>query len=250
MATPKRWAVREAADVTFYDLVTNAPVVTLNTLKMTDVETSGETVYARGGRGNAKLVGFSSNREAKVTLQDAIFDNAAMAILTGNTIVPGAKTIERYEDILLGEDDGKANLEFAAETAPAATVYLLDGNNLGEKIDDATVVGKAVTAADNGGDRVRVYYTMETPTDSQTITVSSDTFGGTYKVVADVLVRDAETKKDYYAQFIAYNAKIEDNFTFGFSPDGDPAVLDIPLEILKPTNSTNMWEFVIYGDEE
>jgi hypothetical protein len=31
-----------------------------------------ETVYARGGRGNAKLIGFSSNRESKITLQDAI----------------------------------------------------------------------------------------------------------------------------------------------------------------------------------
>lgn len=249
MTTPKRWAVREAADVTFYDLTTGDPIVTLNTLKMTDVETSGETVYARGGRGNAKLVGFSSNREASVTLQDAIFDNEAMALLTGNKVTPGAKTIQKFEDIIL-DDDGVGALSYTALADPAPQIFTLSGNSLGAKITTgATVAGKVVTYLAGAETRVRVYYSTTTPADSQTITVTSDKFGGTYKIVADVLVRDEETKKDYFAQFIAYNAKIEDNFTFSFSPDGDPSVLDIPLEILKSPDSTNMWEFVIYGEE-
>jgi len=249
MATPKRWAVREAADVTFYDLTDGSPIVTLNTMKMTDVETTGETVYARGGRGNAKLVGFSSNREARVTLQDAIFDNSALAMLTGNEIVTGAKTIQKFEDLVVDEL-GEATLSFTALDDPAASVYLLDGNSLGDEVSGASVSGTTVTTTEEKGTRVRVYYTASTPADTQTITVTSDKFGGTFKVVADVLVRDEATKQDYFGQFIAYNVKIEDNFTFSFSPDGDPAVLDIPLEILKPTENTNMWEFVIYGDEE
>ena len=48
MAAPNRWAVREAAIVTFYNLETDAAIVTLKTLKMTEVQTTGETVYARG----------------------------------------------------------------------------------------------------------------------------------------------------------------------------------------------------------
>ena len=120
MATPKRWAVREAANVTFFRLNDKAgengwakgdPVVTLNTLKMTDVETSGETTYAQGGRGNAKLVGFSSNREARVTMQDAIFDNAALAMMTGNDIKTGSKEVQLYEDLILDEDKiGRAHV--------------------------------------------------------------------------------------------------------------------------------------------
>jgi hypothetical protein len=247
MATPRRWAVREAADVTFYSLADGKPVVTLNTLKMTDVETTGETVYSQGGRGNAKLVGFSSNREARMTLQDAIFDNTAMAMLTGNDIVTGTKRISKFEDVVIGTD-GTATLSMSLATDGEYTVFLLNGNAIQEEIADATITGKTVTAG-NPGDKVRVYYETETPSDSQTITVTSDHFGGSFKVVADVLVRDELTKKDYYAQFIAYNAKIEDNFTFSFSPDGDPSVLDIPLEILKPADNTVMWEFVIYGDE-
>ena len=52
MAAPNRWAVREAAEATFYRLDGNKDaIVTLKTLKMTEVQTTGETVYARGGRG-------------------------------------------------------------------------------------------------------------------------------------------------------------------------------------------------------
>ena len=43
MAIPKRWAVREAAIASFYDITTNALAVSLNTLKMTEVQTTGET---------------------------------------------------------------------------------------------------------------------------------------------------------------------------------------------------------------
>lgn len=48
MATPNRFAIRDAGSATFYSLVDGHAIVTLNTLKTSGVETSGETVYARG----------------------------------------------------------------------------------------------------------------------------------------------------------------------------------------------------------
>jgi hypothetical protein len=262
MATPKRWAVREAANVTFFRLDDKAgvyakgdPVVTLNTLKMTDVETTGETTYAQGGRGNAKLVGFSSNREARVTMQDAIFDNAALAMLTGNDIITGIATVSLYED-LIADEGGIITIESSLSLATPSNlrVYPLDGNSIGalmEVTTDYSATDKVITVTGAAaGDRFRVYFDAVTAADAQTVKVTADKFGGTFKVVADVLVRDEDTQQDFYGQFIAYKAKIEDNFTFSFSPDGDPSVLDIPLEILKSSESTNMWEFVIYGETE
>ena len=64
MATPNRFSVRDSGSATFYRLTGDlGAICTLSTLKTSGVETSGETVYARGGFGNPKLVGFSSNRE-------------------------------------------------------------------------------------------------------------------------------------------------------------------------------------------
>ena len=51
MATPNQWAIREAGEATFFDLVDGHAIVTLTTLKTSGVETTGETAYSRGGRG-------------------------------------------------------------------------------------------------------------------------------------------------------------------------------------------------------
>jgi hypothetical protein len=41
---------------------------------------------------------------------------------------------------------------------------------------------------------------------------------------------------------------MEDNWSFEFSADGDPSVLDIPLEILKPATGTDMWDMVVFDE--
>ncbi len=41
MATPNRWAIRDAGEATFYNLVTKKAIVTLPTLKTSGVETTG-----------------------------------------------------------------------------------------------------------------------------------------------------------------------------------------------------------------
>ncbi len=250
MAAPNRWAVREAAEATFYDLGTKLPKVTLRTLKMTEVQTTGETVYSQGGRGNAKLVGFSGNREATVSLQDAIFDNAALAMLTGKEIVTGARELQKFYETTL--TDLTIELPFTP-VAGSLLVYPIENGAMGTAIPlttGYTVATKVVTIVSGAaiGDKVRVYYKTSVG-DAKTITVTASDFGGTFRLVCDVLVKDEETSKVYYAQFIAPKAKIEDEFTFSFSPDGDPSVLDIPLQILKDSASDNMWELVIYDDE-
>ena len=64
---PQRWGIRDAGIAHFYDLVTGKLVVSLPTLKTSGLEFTGETVYARGGYGNPKIIGFSSNREGTLT---------------------------------------------------------------------------------------------------------------------------------------------------------------------------------------
>jgi len=247
MSTPNRYAIREAGEATFYDIASGDAIVTLRTLKMTEVETTGETVYARGGRGNARLVGFSSDREARVTLQDAIFDNKTMAMLTGNEVLEGAKEIELiFEGVV--PPGGTLSLPKTVEKLRTAYELHADGTTNMTKIQGLTATGKNVTfgVADEGKN-VRVYYTAMSDATAKTVRVTSDAFGGTFKIVVDVMVRDEFTQVDYFAQFIANRAKVEDEFSFNFSPDGDPSVLDIPMEILR-SGRNDMWELVIYDE--
>ena len=236
MAIPNRWAVREAAEATFFDIVTGAAKVTLKTLKMTEVTTNGETTYAMGGRGNAKLVGFSGNREARVTIQDAIFDNKALAMLTGVPVASSTKSKVKTEEVTAGAA-GKFTL----------SDLTFDGD---VNVNGATVIaadGVVSTSALTVGQKALVTYQYPVAAAS-TITVTSKDFAGTYKLVLDVVVRDLETGKDFYGQFIAPKVQVENEFTFSFSPDGDPSVLDIPIEILKPANSDVMYELVLFDN--
>ena len=256
MATPNRWGVREAAEATFYNIADGNAIVTLKTLKMTEVQTTGETVYARGGRGNAKILGWSSNREATMTLQDAIFDNKAMAMLTGNQVTEGIKEIDSFHEAFVSE---AGTIVLPKVQTSIVSVFLLDADGITNKTLLSAVASAPTIAqysintqtltfhADNKGKRVRVYYKTNTAADAKTVKVTSDKFGGTFRLVVDVLIKDESTSQDFFGQFIVPRAKIEDDFSFNFSPDGDPSVLDIPIEILKDPASTTMWELVIHG---
>jgi hypothetical protein len=257
MATPNRWAIKEAGIATFYNLTTGKAVVSLATLKTSGVETTGETVYARGGRGNSKLVGFSSNRESKITLQDAIFDNQAIAMLTGNDLATGVKKVDKNE--IQSVTSNTLTLNKTPQGAILSVFKLnADGTNgveytLGTPATNSTdysVAGKVLTfhTSVTNGTQFKIYYQVNTASDAKSVKVTSDQFGKTFRVVLDCLIIDEYTKASFFGQLRIPNAKFEDNFNLSFSADGDPAVLDLNMEILKSPTSTDMWELVIYDD--
>jgi len=263
MANVKRWAIRDAGIATFYALsditggaLAGEPIVTLPSLKTSGVETTGETVYARGGRGNAKLVGFSSNREATISLEDALFDNEAMGMLTGNLADTGIKQVKRREIVTASAADVTGSVLTVSDT-PIATENIsayayVDGMKDGANLASGTASGNEIDldSAPTENNMYVVYYTVETDSNASAITVSSDAFGGTFKLVIDLLVVDSTDKSEYAAQLVVPNAKFEDNFSLDLAADGDPAVLSLNLEILKDVNSTDMWQLIIFDEEQ
>ncbi len=265
MAIGSRFALRDAGEATFYRLTGDkGAIVTLDTLKTSGVETTGETTYAMGGFGNAKLVGFSSNRESTINLEDALFDKHAIAMLTGNELVEGAKIVDRDEKIEIKKNgsDYEAIMQKKAEEIISVFILGADGSNKTElkKADGILTSGEygfdegIITIHENDfdedGTMVRVYYTAKTGADTSTMRVTTDAFGGTFRVSINILVRDAFDQQDYLGQLRIPRAKFEDDFTLDLDVAGDPATLSLPLEILKDPLSTNMWELVIYDDED
>lgn len=254
MSTPQRWAIRDAGIAHFYNISTGKLVVSLPTLKTSGVEFTGSTVYSRGGSGNPKLVGFSGDKEGKMTLQDAIFDNKALAMLTGSNPIIGKQTIGRND--VLTVSGGKITLSKTPKSVTNVFVYNQDGTN-GEELtlggtvtaSTYTIIGKEITVdASHNGKRLRVYYRVETAADTTAMTVNSDIFGSSFRIELECQVVDEQEKKTYKAQIQIPNAKFEENWNLSLAADGDPAVLDLSLEILKPADSTEMYKMVIYDD--
>lgn len=259
MSTPNRFALRDAGDFTFYNIATGKAITTLDTIKSANMDFTGETVYSRGGYGNPKLVGFSGNREGKLALVDALFSNDAIAMMTGNGLVSGAQDISYKAKVTITSN--KASLPKTPKGA-ITSVYALnpDGTNGKEytlgtpatKPLEYSVTGKDLTfnAEVPNGTVIRVYYTVTTSADAKKMAITSDSFGGTFKVVGNVLVRDSFDGKDYPAVITIPRGKFEDSFSMALSVDSDPAVLDLPIEMLKDPLTDELWTMVVFNDAD
>lgn len=254
----KRWAVRNVAKATFYDISTGKMLTYLENLKTSGIEVSSETVYARGGDGNPKLVGFTSDKEVKVNLSSAIFDNRAMALLTGNSIIEGATDVYKREVVVVGKTN-EADLVGTPKEGKLLALYILGADGVEDtELEAAETVAtgkyklttKKITVHTDitAGTKLVAYYMFATTTTAQTITVSANAFPATFKLVMEVLVTDFYTKKLYPAQIIVPSAKMEDNWSLSFEPTGDPQSLDLPVEILKPADSDDMFTMTIYEE--
>lgn len=258
MAIAQRWAVRNVAKATFYDIATGKLLTYLENLKSSDIQVTSETVYARGGDGNPKLIGFSSNKEVKVNLSSAIFDNRAMSLLTGNNIVTDAATVYRREIVIV--NNGTATLSKTPKDGNLLALYVLGSDGVesteltvgtpATNEDEYSISTKTITVHSSivNGTQLVAYFMVDTANTSQTITVSSDKFPAAFKLVMEVLVTDFATKALYPAQIVIPSAKMEDNWQFSFKPDGDPEPLNLPIEVLKPANSNDMFTLTIYDD--
>ena len=80
-----KYGIKEVADVVFYELdsegAPSAPVLYLDTLKVSTVEQSAETVDATGGKGNVKLLTWDTNKEITLTLEDALFSAKSLGLM-------------------------------------------------------------------------------------------------------------------------------------------------------------------------
>ena len=176
-------------------------------------------------------------------------------MLTGNSLVTGAKTIPFHEIVLSSAGDTLTLTKTPVGAITSLYILNTDGTNgtlytLGTPGTNTefSISGKTITlpSATVTGSSFKIYYNVTTDATAKTMKVSSDAFGGTFKVVIDVLVRDEYTKADFAGKLIVPCGKFEDSFSFTFAADGDPAVLDLKLECLKDPTTTTMWELVIH----
>lgn len=105
----KRFGIKEVADVHFYaidetvtslaDAVTiyegKEPVISFDTLKVSNIESTAENSEARGGKGNAALISWDYGREVTVNLEDALLSMETLSLLFENSVtnVDGTITI-------------------------------------------------------------------------------------------------------------------------------------------------------------
>ena len=274
-----KFGVRECANIVFRakqpirigtsTFQTGQPVLYIDTATTSSMEQSTTTVYAQGGRGNARLLAWEGQKTLTFSFTDALLSPIGFAILSGAGLFKrgngnqGSET----EDLVHFHMTSGANLEVdsngvgtidlrnaIAEFGSAAKIcigdapiYVMaieeDGSLTGEVYtgtinEDQAATGKIIitdvalgtnTSPENAA--VLVDYYVDLPGEHVwEADINPETFGGNYYVEADTLFRDQHTGKDLPANLTFPNVRLQSNFTMTFAGTGDPSTFDFTMD--------------------
>lgn len=59
------------------------------------MEVAGATVYARGGKGHPKLIGWDSEKDITMNMEDALISKESLGALTGSKFTAGTKPVHK-----------------------------------------------------------------------------------------------------------------------------------------------------------
>ena len=82
------------------------PVCYFDTLKTSSMEGAATTVYAQGGRGNARLVAWEGERTVTFTMEDALISPEGFMILSGAGLIDASTNKPIYQHITETVDKG------------------------------------------------------------------------------------------------------------------------------------------------
>ena len=240
-----RYGIKEVADVTFYDINSDgsrgAPVLFLDTLKVSTIEQTAEQAEARGGKGNPPLIIWDYGKEINVTLEDALFSAKSMAIMFGDGKVGTSGTIVKtWSRVFTSLPADGDKFEYGGKTITyknikaTAKFYSVDGG----------------IVSNPSAENPAAFLTAEIPVeDMGVIEISSNSFPGTYYVTGDTYARSETTGKDEFFQFIIQKAKVQSENTITLEAEGDPSVFNMSLRVLRPADG-KMMKLVKYNINE
>ena len=268
----EKFGVKEVANVYFEALESNAAfgeqkgdiVLFLDTLKVSSIETTAENAAATGGWGNPKLVMWDYGKEINLTLEDALLSLESARIMLGGKIKkPSAsETVTVHytaETKATGENaislDNLVNPstknKFDTKDKPSDFRFInvtkgFRGSGSGTELTPNSE--DDVTAKD---DIIRLFWTVDKQSDNSgssavEITISPDTFPGTYKIVGDTFMRNTNGK-DYPFQFVINKAKVLSEVTLTLEAEGDPSTFEMSINVLRD-DSGEMMKMIRYAE--
>ena len=253
-----KFGVREICDVVFKAKATvkigdtvfqkGQPVLYIDTAKTSNLEAAATSVYAQGGRGNARLIAWEGEKTLTFTVEDALLSPMGFAMLSGAGLMKGAtgkEIIVHGTSYATADTTGKIDLtEALGETEidtskPLFVLSTEQDGSLSTFMSEAYDYAEGVLTpnAEAGVDVPKNatvfvdYYTKKTEGAMQ-FEIDSENFAGYYYVEAATLWRRQDNGKDMPAELIFPNVKIQSNFTFAMASSGDPSTFTFTMDAM------------------
>ena len=145
----------------------------------------------------------------------------------------------------------RTQLVYDAEASSAD--YTLNGGEILKFKNDAMGITTLTPATE--GDHIRIFWEevvsgSDNADAAVEVTISPDTFPGTYRVVGDTFMRSQKTGKDEAFQFVIGKAKVQSEVTITLEAEGDPSTFEMTLNVLRDDNERGdkeMMKLIRYG---
>lgn len=276
-----KYGIKEVADVVFYELdskgAPSAPALYLDSLKVSTIEQSAETVDATGGKGNVKLLTWDTNKEITLTLEDALFSAKSLGIMFGGTMTDNGANQEvlktlKFNEVTSKTGSGSAvywqftikDVNYAIDKTKCTYFVYNAGNTDPSPVTVANVIKTTPDAWDFvtfdllDATKVAADGTIADRTTNNgivskgiTIDITSNFDSNTYYITGDTFARNFESGKDEFLQFIVPKGKVSaEDVSLTMEADGDPATFSMTVNCLK-ANDGSMIKLVKYtlGEE-
>lgn len=161
-----RFGNREVMDLVFKDLVTKKPVFYFETLKMTELGNKSATVYAKGGQGNPKLIGWTGERELTLSCEDALVSPESFGLFVGTDPKKYKKVVHEKEaldvvPIPSGFTGAPTGATYMVELGRGTHGYVVDATHpmfvFKSELDGTTLTTELTMTATTGAVSAGVY---------------------------------------------------------------------------------------------
>lgn len=270
-----RFGIRDITDVVFkarsevrignQTFKPGQPVLYIDTAKTATLEGAATQVFAQGGRGNPRLVGWEGERTITFTLEDALLSPVSFAMLTGaglsNVASAGNQnktkintwfelpikaggvveidldTAGDNHDIYIDDDDFPV-YGTILDNAGAPVVYCENTGVSGVEPNcnvytitaDNKLILQFSEASKYVGATMRVDCYVEKTGGVTSIVVDAENFSGNYYVEAQTFFREQDSALDMPVVISFPNVKIQSNFTFNMNNTGDPSTFTFTMD--------------------
>lgn len=223
------FASRDVCDLVFLDYASQEPILYMDYANTTTAGLTGESVFAYGGHGHPKRVGFNGDRGGTISFESQIATMELYALVTGGTLTSVAKFLKREE--LTAAADGLALAD--EPVADTVSVYPLDKDcDKTAKIADIQVTSTKVSATSGitQGQKYAVYYMVNKDSGVKSFKLKSTSFPKEVTIHGFTNIR-GEDGVDHDFRMICYKALPQPTFELNFSNNGDPSTYTVTFDL-------------------
>lgn len=242
-----KFGVVTVMDVLLLDLVTNQPVLLLDTLKITSIAQEGEQKEIRGGIGAPELISYDFARTITLEIQDALASMSSLQMLWGGKALDGDVEYTAMFEAKAGENGAIAVPEgiTLAKSLGEGGALVIDPKQmivLGVDTDKVYVptaaTDTALTTGATEGEIVRVFLpaTETIAEGAMALAINSVNMPPTVKMVGQTFFIDQNTGAEIPMQIEIPRLKINIGGGLTMEAEGDAAVFDFAGKALADKN--------------